>query len=108
MSGLANKSVTSLILFVWLSIVGLTGCDQVTDAKAAAVNTKANSETLVPFSSAEGTFLVKGDRIWKFDPKEAIFLEVPVSSKLRFYNPSTGKIEDQKPCDQKNDPLCIR
>ena len=53
-----------------------------------------NSSFFSMTSSSEGTFLLdqEAGKVWRYNSKDAAFLEIPVTSKILVYDPKDGKI----------------
>jgi hypothetical protein len=102
-------------LAVSVAILSFAGCEKPRLQPGSVTNQAAS--TFTGFASSDGTFLINqtSGKVWRFSSKDGAFLEVPVTSKMLYYNPATGKLEDsdpasksgKKPCDKKTDPLCI-
>jgi hypothetical protein len=103
--------------------VALTSDLQTYNPKTQAIEKDPDPATIAhgkfdAFSSNDGTFVIERTtgRSWMFDAGSRAFRELPVTnSVVRMERNSKGELEEVpeknqsgKPCDKKNDPLCIR
>ena len=79
------------VSFLVLALL-LAGCD---DFQKKPQSTPDSTSRFVIYSSAGETFLVNSEtgKVWRYEPKEKVFFEIPVTSKIIRYDSHGNRVE---------------